>query len=172
MPNDTTAPIDPTDSILWIGRPDPELAARSARVMVPVGGLFVFTGIAFAIIVAVEISRWFFLLGLPIVALGIVLIDSPRRARSRAARTEYAVTSRWARIRRPKPFGNAVVETRIGPPELSQVEAIDLDDGLGQVIFFAHDPEVGEGVTQVHCRFDGIPEAQRVAEIARKSLLT
>lgn len=173
MNSNSPTMTDPlADEVLWTGRPDPELAARSARVMVPIGGLFIFTGIVFTIMVSVEISRWFIVSGLPIIGLGVVLIDAPRQARKRAGQTEYVITSRFARIRKPKPFGGEFVETQIGPPVLARVEAVELADGLGQLIFFAHDAEAGEEVEIVHSRFDGIASAPTVAEIARKALLT
>ncbi|MFO0958025.1 MAG: hypothetical protein U0800_11450 [Isosphaeraceae bacterium] len=163
-------PID--DDALWTGRPDPEFAARSARVLIPIGGLFILSGTGFTIMVATEIVRWFFIFGLPIIGLGIALIDSPRRARHRAARTEYRITPVSAAIRKPRVFGGEFVETRIGPPELAQVEAVEAGEGLGHVVFFAHDADAGEGITIAYCRFEGIADAPTVARLARKALLT
>lgn len=165
---ETEACSDPKlDADLWVGKPRPDLAARSARVLVPIGLTFLGTGLMFSAMVGVIIARWMLVLGLPFVVLGIYLIGAPRRARKRANATEYRVTESCLIVRRPK-GKQGLVEERFAPPALEQVEAVEQGgDGVGDLVVFLRDEAAGEGVSIARRVFEGIDGVREVAALAR-----
>jgi hypothetical protein len=168
----TARPVEAQENderTLWVGQPRPDLAARTARVLVPIGATFVFTGVMFAIMVAILIARWMFLLGIPVVGLGCALIAAPWLARLNAARTEYRLTDRRIVVRRPRLF-QGVVEEQFNPAEIDQVEAIEQREGQGDLVLFLRDEVAGEGVTIARRAFEGIDAVHEVADLVRRTL--
>jgi hypothetical protein len=171
MESSTATPAETNqggERTLWVGQPRPDLAARAARVLVPIGATFVFTGVMFAVMVAFLIARWMFLLGIPVVGLGCVLMAAPWLARRNAARTEYRLTDRRIVVRRPRPF-QGVVEEQFNPAEIDQVEAIEQREGQGDLVLFLRDEAAGEGVTIARRAFEGIDAVHEVADLVRRT---
>ncbi len=157
---------------LWEGQPRPDLAGRAARVLVPIGATFIFTGLMFSAMVGTIIATWMYLLGLPFVALGIYLTLSTRRARRQAGHTFYRLTTHSAIVRRPKPFQSIIIEERFTPLEVARVEAIGQGDDTGDIVFFLRDEAVGDGVTIARRAFEGVDGLLAIAVLARDVLVT
>src|SRR6516162_286502 len=142
------AELQRDESLVWVGQPRPDLAARGACFLVAMGVFFVVFSlfwIGMALFVGGMFARQgigpggilpmiFAVCGLPFVAVGIFMLSSPAWLRARARRTIYALTDRRAIVWEAGWFGTTMTRsyTRAGLGRMSRQENAD---GSGDLIF-------------------------------------
>lgn len=171
--------IDPTERLLWLGRP----MARPA----PLGrGFSAFAAVAavawvVAIGCAVTTGRrgWGHgdAAGLGVFALAVAGIDSTglslyllnrRSTRARLGRTLYALTDRRAIIWTPSGRPGGVAVHSISRSAVTKVHRVEYPDGSGDVVF--RQPTDMESIG-TPSGFEMVPEVVRVERLVRESLL-
>lgn len=129
--------IDPDESLVWIGQPDPGRMALSSAAV----SLFAIPFTAFAIfwmamaaqgITEAEGPFIFFpLFGLPFLLVGLAMLLSPLWAYRKAKKTAYMITSRRAVVIEG---GRSFQVTSYGPEDLQDLVRRERSDGSGDVI--------------------------------------
>jgi len=168
--------LEPGESLLWVGRPNP------MRAIGPAWGAFVF-GIpwtAFALFWTWGASgfgrhmpgtggpfSFFPLFGLPFILVGLGMLTSPLWAYRKGKRTLYAITNNrlviiatgWTRT----------VQSYTGD-DIGNIERVDRADGTGDVIFARQEYHSRRGYNQSSLApvgFLGIPAARSVEKLIR-----
>lgn len=162
--------LEPGETVVWSGHPDSDRMARSARVLVGIGALFLITSIAFFLILRAILSPWLALAGLPFALMGGAMMAAPALARRRSGRTAYALTTRRAIVRRPTWTGSVVVD-QFAPGQIDEVTRVEEADGVGDLVFFVRDTALGEGMVTARKGFQAIARPDEVESLVRRTLL-
>jgi hypothetical protein len=174
--------LDPSEKIVWAGRPDPLVFAATANGVIPIIGIFFLGFSVFWLYGALSATRaakgsiglfaFFPLFGIPFVIAGLCMVLSPVWAWRRAKSTIYALTDRRAVIASDFPMR---AMTSVEPMQLRPLEVHGGGGRRGTVYFFERPfgMNAAFGYTYAMRRegFRGIDEAERVAELIREHLL-
>jgi hypothetical protein len=163
--------LEPGERVIWVGRPRPDVAARSARVLVPIGVMFLGTAIVFFWIAWTIVRPWVSPASLPFALIGLALIASPRWYRRRAERTVYILTDRRAIVRRPDLLGREIKQLAFAPPDLDGVVAVADAEGAGNLDFYIREETLGEGVATARRGFEALDQVAEIEGLVRRTLL-
>lgn len=176
--------IEPGERLVWTGRPRP---SRVLGPTIPIGLLGLlwtafsafWVGAALRLVplgAGIPLAEGFRIvlavLGLPFVAVGLVMIAAPGYAMRRAALTAYALTDRRAILIEPM-FSGGYRTISLRPGQFGPMERIERADGSGDLMFGpgAWSRATAESETWTPRGFLGIAQVRAVESLVRQARL-
>jgi hypothetical protein len=185
------AELDPSERILWVGQPRPDLVGQGAGCAVALGIIL----IGFALIwMAIPLAIVFlgaavgvaaddpggglcglpFLcavpFGIPFLVIGGLMAASSKRQRRAASKTCYVLTSQRALVLEGGVFGWSTVRS-FGPKQLANLVREERGDGCGSLIFQESLQGASDRVWTRRSGFIAIEDVAHVEDLIRHHLL-
>jgi hypothetical protein len=161
--------VAPDEKLIWSAKPSPLRYALGETILTFVLGAFFFLISLIWIHVATLIGSYFWLLGIPFVAIGAALLASPFYAFYRARCTTYLLTNKRAIV---AVSGIAPRQFSVSLSSIDTIDARAYSDDHGAIILkevITKDAESG-GETIEHEGFIAIPDVAGVARIIKQAI--
>lgn len=157
------------EKLIWSGKPAPLRYALGETVLTSVLGGFFFLMSLTWVSVAMSIGSYFWLLGIPLLAIGAALLASPLYAFYQARCTTYLLTNKQAIV---AVTGMAPRQFSVPLSSLDTIDARPYADDHGAIILkevITKDAESGAEIIE-HEGFIAIPDVAGVARMIRQAI--
>jgi hypothetical protein len=158
--------LSPDERLIWLGQPRLDLAVQPAYFLLPFGIAFTGGGVIWVVAALVMAPGLVVLCGLPVMAIGAILLLSPVWLRAVARNTVYALSDRRAIVWRSHWFGRPTVVS-FTASAMGQMFRWERPDGSGDLVFQVYKSD-GDTITRGFKRLERVRD---VEELVRATLL-